>query len=70
MGIVTVLRGAFEWSDELCSMFVSRIRDSEAGHSKALSLDGKFDPDNISEKKKMTHKTISATDSAAAVCFD
>ena len=68
MGIVTIFRGAL-WSDKLCSMFVSRIRDSEAGHSKALSLDGKFDPDNVSEKNKIDTHNFSATDSAA-VCFD
>ena len=33
--------------------------ESEAGHSKALSLDGRFDPDNILEKKIFDTKPFS-----------
>jgi hypothetical protein len=36
-----------------CLMFFSRIRGLE---SRTLSLDGKFDPDNISEKIILIHK--------------
>ena len=47
--------------------------ESETGHSKALSLDGKFDPDNILEKKIIWYtKPFSHTDRVAqvAVWFD
>lgn len=45
--------------------------ESETGHSKALSLDGRFDPDNILEKKIELFDTqnLSALTDRVAVHF-
>ena len=42
--------------------------ESETGHSKALSLDGRFDPDNIFGKKKLfdTQNLSTTTDRVPA----
>ena len=41
------------WSFEVERNVQCSFPESETGHSKALSLDGRFDPDNILEKKKI-----------------
>ena len=59
------LRGAFKWSEK----FNVRFQNQRPGHSKALSLDGRFDPDDILEKKKKidTQNLSTTTDRVTAL---
>ena len=59
------------WSFEVERNVQCSFPESETGHSKALSLDGRFDPDNILEKKKNLIDTqdLSATTDRVAVRF-